>query len=502
MKLIEVLNYINRYHKEQEKLLHENKTQEAKTKISNTVDEIVSKKDVNEEWKNTGVNKKEFIDKIITLLSQAATLEEKELEETYDVNKIKTIYYLVHNSNKDMLNVINNIQERGITKSGEPGLLKKIQDMLFYTEGEYIENLNNFYKNIDGNPLDLSDIAKENDIRNNNDIIGKIAKVTNLPVDCVNKIAKIQGSEATNRSSFEVLLALVLRNCKLCKSKRGDIEVNNNGSKKYIEVKNCINSARLGNPGNDLNTVYAIFENAFNNLKIKLNNLFKNLKENVSNETNTNNVFSGNTQENQVNELDINTIIPEQNNLIKSINIDRLRKSNSAKSIDLILSEIANRFVQLLNNNSITLNDNISSQLKDIFVDCYSEIMCAPISNKKYKDILKGHIKNLISNIAFEKIRNGSGIIEDFESFRYFYTILFLKMYQMTSKFDYIFLFGETGLLTIPKDYIHSLDNKKVINLIKVVELPRTYGNPGRALSPAIKLDESSIENLDEIDEN
>lgn len=498
MKLIEVLNYINRYHKEQEKLLHENKTQEAKIKISNSVDEIVSKKDVNEEWKNIGINKKEFIDKIITILSQAATLEEKELEESYDVNKIKTIYYLIHNSNKDMLNVINNIQERGVTKSRESGLLKKIQDMLFYTEGEYIGELNNFYKNFNKNALDLSDIAKEDNFYYNDNIIEKIATETHLPINCVNKIAKIQGSEATNRGSFEVLLALVLRNCKLCKSKQGDIEVNNNGSKKYIEIKNCINSARLGNPGNDLNTVYAIFENAFNNLKIKLNDLIKNLKENVSNETSTNNVFSGNTQENQVNELDINTIIPEQNNLIKSINIDRLRKSNSAKSIDLILSEIANRLVQLLNNNSITLSDDISLELKNIFVECYSEIMCAPISNKKYKDILKNHIKKLIGNVTFEKIRNGSGIIEDFESFRYFYAILFLKMYQMASKFDYIFLFGETGLLTMHKNYIHSLNEENNNGLIKVIELPRTYGNPGRALSPVIKLDESSIGNLDE----
>lgn len=498
MKLIEVLNYINRYHKEQEKLLHENKTQEAKIKISNSVDEIVSKKDVNEEWKNIGINKKEFIDKIITILSQAATLEEKELEESYDVNKIKIIYYLIHNSNKDMLNVINNIQERGVTKLRESGLLKKIQDMLFYTEGEYIGELNNFYKNFNKNALDLSDIAKEDNFYYNDNIIEKIATETHLPINCVNKIAKIQGSEATNRGSFEVLLALVLRNCKLCKSKQGDIEVNNNGSKKYIEIKNCINSARLGNPGNDLNTVYAIFENAFNNLKIKLNDLIKNLKENVSNETSTNNVFSGNTQENQVNELDINTIIPEQNNLIKSINIDRLRKSNFAKSIDLILSEIANRLVQLLNNNSITLSDDISLELKNIFVECYSEIMCAPISNKKYKDILKNHIKKLIGNVTFEKIRNGSGIIEDFESFRYFYAILFLKMYQMASKFDYIFLFGETGLLTMHKNYIHSLNEENNNGLIKVIELPRTYGNPGRALSPAIKLDESSIGNLDE----
>ena len=90
--------------------------------------EVISRREVIDEWNGGGSDVSEFIEKIITLLSHVAALPKEEIEQTYNVQNLKTIYYLIHNSNLEMNRIIDGMKGSQIgqlTRFGKKGNVLK-----------------------------------------------------------------------------------------------------------------------------------------------------------------------------------------------------------------------------------------------------------------------------------------------------------------------------------------------------------------------------------------
>ena len=111
MKILEILNKIEKYKKT---LVNEstdnvaNKTKEALARSTATISdayqksktqakEILSKKEAKKDWQES-TDVKQYVEKIISLLSQIATLSKEECEQTINIERLEKIYYLIHNS--------------------------------------------------------------------------------------------------------------------------------------------------------------------------------------------------------------------------------------------------------------------------------------------------------------------------------------------------------------------------------------------------------------------
>ena len=127
-----------------------------KTGFNNAIDKTTtpektkdsfSHKQANAHWSQT-VDVKKYVDKIIFLLSKIAALSKDECEKTVDISRLKSIYYLIHNSipavnkNLEMLKMFN---IHGGEKGTNNDIYDKLQEYILYINPQSLEQLQNLY---------------------------------------------------------------------------------------------------------------------------------------------------------------------------------------------------------------------------------------------------------------------------------------------------------------------------------------------------------------------
>ena len=152
---------------------------------------VLSKRDASEEWEIAGSDISGYIDKIIHLLSVIGTKTKEELEEYYDVNKLKTIYYLIHNSNLELNAIADGMRKANVgympryhktQKDKKTGLAKQLKpeeqnvdlyhilmNYLYYEKGEYVHELSEFFQSAEK----TEDGVKNSKFLRLSDVVGK-----------------------------------------------------------------------------------------------------------------------------------------------------------------------------------------------------------------------------------------------------------------------------------------------------------------------------------------
>lgn len=269
MKILEILNKIAQHQKHLEKkgmLKEAAEIEETKNKLISYVNsEVLSKRDANEQWEVAGNDISSYIEKIISLLSVIGTKSREELEEYYDTNKLKTIYYLIHNSNLMLNGIAQGMRDSNIgylpryhsthkdKKTGLPKRLEKddeqntdlyhlLMSYLSYEKGQYVQELFNFFSPDKENKKKDRRISVDAILRDAvhyNDLYSVLN--VNLPKELLVDIAQMRGSAGITRGNFEFLFTLLFEGGKFGKlpvdangeENGGDIILNN----KAIEIK-------------------------------------------------------------------------------------------------------------------------------------------------------------------------------------------------------------------------------------------------------------------------
>ena len=178
MKIYNILKKLDeqkKYYESRGMLVEAATVEETKNHLTNYINtQVVSKKEVSQAWDGGGSNISDFIEKIITLLSQVATLPKEEIEQTYNVQNLKTIYYLIHNSNLEMNRIIDGMKgsqigqltrfgKKGNVLKGELGqnmdLYTELKSMLLYENGDWVKPLAEFYENFETRSIKLDTLA-------------------------------------------------------------------------------------------------------------------------------------------------------------------------------------------------------------------------------------------------------------------------------------------------------------------------------------------------------
>lgn len=236
------LNDLQGYDKEEQTNIitaHDN----IKTGFNTAIDKIntpdktkdsFSHKKANEHWSQTDDVKK-YVDKIIFLLSKIAALSKEECEKTVDISRLKSIYYLIHNSipavnkNLEMLKMFN---IHGGEKGTNNDIYDKLQEYILYINPQSLEQLQNLYDKIKRNEGISIDTYKSegNTIENFTQFI---STNTGLEERVIKDLRQIIGTRTPNRGQYELLLSLISNEGKMNVGKGGDVLIENVG----VEVK-------------------------------------------------------------------------------------------------------------------------------------------------------------------------------------------------------------------------------------------------------------------------
>ena len=147
-KLDEQKKYYESWGKINEATALENTTKKIKEHIDR---EILSKKEAKMAWANTDSDVSGYLDKIIQLVAQLSSLSKEEIEEDYDVEKIKKIYYLIHNTNRRLMKISDGFSSSAIDNLGKNSdLYRFLRDYIQFIKPESLSEFEAFYAK-DGN---------------------------------------------------------------------------------------------------------------------------------------------------------------------------------------------------------------------------------------------------------------------------------------------------------------------------------------------------------------
>lgn len=218
--------------------------------------EILSKKEAKKDWQET-VNVKQYVDKIISLLSQIATLSKKECEETIDIQRLEKIYYLIHNSipkvsqNLDMLKMFN------IDKNSKDNadIYKALQTYILFDNPSSLDALQSFYENRKaggGIPIE-SYLSAADDNGVIEQFFNFLVSSSGLDKKIVNDLRAMTGTRSNpSRGQYEVLLSILSKGGYMNKGHGGDVIIESeSGSPVGLEIKadNSIDGKSAGRLG-------------------------------------------------------------------------------------------------------------------------------------------------------------------------------------------------------------------------------------------------------------
>lgn len=477
---------------------------------------VLSKRDASEEWEIAGSDISGYIDKIIHLLSIIGTKTKEELEDYYDVNKLKTIYYLIHNSNLELNAIADGMRKANVgympryhktqkdKKTGQAKLLKPeeqnvdlyhiLMNYLSYEKGEYVHELSDFYQTYGTDSsrfLKLSDI--QSDFRFYDDIY-KVFEKTQLPKDLLKDIAQMRGSASITRGNFEFLFTLLFENGRFGTletsadgdENKGDIIIDNHA----IEVKVDTGSGggRIGGQ-KGFNSVEAVVSS----YQPVLSNFAKEVMEQIGSQ------------------------IPEDNNdlmmafesvvgpyLNGSIQLG-INQTTSYEGKYRLADEVLLSIVQGVYDVIGSPNPKQQQWLHDGIVKVYSSIWKALVPNAEVQNSMEKTIKLFLQGRSLNDMLQDGAIIApaEFDAFSQLMCLIELAEYANLEKFHYIFVIKtdkglNDGQMTV-------LSNQEIQNMAKAAtaskdaymalerthirfKLPQTYGAASRAIRPDISL--------------
>lgn len=550
MKIIEVLKNIKKY----QQLSENAETEKAKTALTSTADkyknqykdaEALSKDEVNEKWNNALASQgafENFINNTITLLSNLLTVPVNEVFETYDEHNLKTMFWLMHNSNYKLNAIIERMRQtnigklEGYTPGGNRKLQSKdgffdedgnfdantdlfdlIKSLFFYKNGEWVDAFYDFYDKQKFVTLtDLTSVTLEDNLF---DILSK----TGLPTECLIELASIQGSKTPNRGKFETLLVLLSQNGKFQAGKldtydsagnlyrnelNGDIIING----VPIEVKTNMGSGggRVGGQG------------GFNGIGGIRNSYLAGLKEFLTFYKNT---FHAELQANENDEINVDDeaknnmrkLLEDSNTKIaayEQCNDIALRPGTKYTFIDTIIGDICELIVRK-ENNIDNINPSLAEEIKNQIVNFYFSIWGSNAdesgSKKKGKSnaatgankAIRNLIQKAVQTTTIVNIAKTKRVIpeDNFYDFTQKACACMLGHYASIEDFEYMFIINtDPAKLKIPEAHMLVLEKSKLVGFIKdpgsiltsglyFSELPTTYGsNPARATRPMLAI--------------
>lgn len=468
--------------------------------------EVVSKKEVAKEWEGGGGNISEFIEKIITLLSQVATLPKDEIEQTYNVQNLKTIYYLIHNSNLEMNRIIDGMKSSSIGelaqygKSGKRSINDLLQNMdlyselrsiLLYENGDWVKPLVEFYDNFEARSIKIDSLVGD---AKRIDNLFEIFENTGLPMDCIKRLAATTGSQTPNRGRFETLFALLCKGGKfkikakdkykedgsaMTDPQSGDIIIANKGIE--LKVNAGSGGGRVGGQ-KGYNSVEAIKKAYQAQMKKFANYAMKNFGKQIP----KNNI--------QLSQQFAELVAPYTDGEIE-LSLD-LIKSSSVATIDSVIQKICQAIISVVGQ----LDPKSEIALKKEIGTFYKSIWCNSTVNDKVNKRIAKLIDNYLANRSITDIVNEGRVLaeSDYTGFTQQACAALFAYYAELEPFDYIFIVDtdeelkNAKMLTLSNAMVRKLGTASPEEIaasgLYFKELGQMYGSPARKVRPSIDI--------------
>ena len=507
MKIYNILKKLDeqkKYYESRGMLVEAATVEETKNHLTNYINtQVVSKKEVSKAWDGGGSNVSDFIEKIITLLSQVATLPKEEIEQTYNVQNLKTIYYLIHNSNLEMNRIIEGMKasqigqltrfgKKGNVLKGELGqnmdLYTELKSMLLYENGDWVKPLAEFYENFEARSIKLDTLA--GDIKRIDDLFS-VFESTGLPMECIKRIAATTGSQTPNRGRFETLFALLCKGGKFKVTAKtsgyddkesGDVIIANKGIE--LKVNAGAGGGRVGGQ-KGYNSVEAI-KKAYKTEMVKFaKNIIKTFGSQIPKDNSDLAV--------QFEQL-VGTYTT--GNLELSLDLTKGARGEGVKTIDEVISNICNAIISVIG----TPDPKTEIAVKKAALDFYKSIWC----NSTVEDKVNSGIAKLIDDYTANRsitdfAKEGRVLAEaDYTGFTQQACAKLFAYYAILEPFDYIFIINSdknlenAKMLVLSNDMVRRLGNASAEEIaatgLYFKELGQMYGAPARKVRPSIDI--------------
>lgn len=515
MKIYNILKKLDeqkKYYESRGMFVEAATVEETKNHLTNYINtQVVSKKEVAQAWEGGGTNISDFIEKIITLLSQVAALPKDEIEQTYNVQNLKTIYYLIHNSNLEMNRIIDGMKGSSIgelaryTDKGNRSINDLAQNMDLYTElksillyenGDWVKPLADFYDNFEARSIKIDSLAGD---AKRIDNLFEIFESTGLPIECIKRLAATTGSQTPNRGRFETLFALLCKGGKFkIKAKdtyredgtamtdleSGDIIIANKGIE--LKVNAGSGSGRVGGQ-KGFTAVESIRKSYQNQMKNFANFAFKNF---------ANQIPKDNIELNQQFEQIVGRYKDGKIQLSIDLNKKISSKSKGVEYIDTCIQSICSAILGVINQTDPKTEGLIKKEISNF----YKSIWCNSTPSDKVNNKIGVLIDSYIANRSVSDIVNEGRVISQNEYFGFTQqacAILF-AYYAELEPFDYIFIIAadkdlkNAKMLSLSNAMVKKLGNATPEEIaatgLQFKELGQMYGDPARKVRPSIDI--------------
>jgi hypothetical protein len=510
MKIYNILKKLDeqkKYYESRGMLVEAATVEETKNHLTNYINtQVVSKKEVAQAWEGGGTNISDFIEKIITLLSQVAALPKEEIEQTYNVQNLKTIYYLIHNSNLEMNRIIDGMKGSSIgelAKYGKSGrrstndllqnmdLYSELKSILLYENGDWVKPLAEFYDNFEARSIKIDSLVGD---AKRIDNLFEIFESTGLPMDCIKRLAATTGSQTPNRGRFETLFALLCKGGKFkIKAKdsykadgsamtdleSGDIIIANKGIE--LKVNAGSGGGRVGGQ-KGYNSVEAIKKAYQSQMKKFANYAMKNFGKQIPED----NI--------QLSQEFAELVAPFTDGKIE-LSLD-LTKESSAPTIDSVIQKICQAIISVVGQpdpkSEIALKKEVGA--------FYKSIWCNSTVNDKVNGRIAKLIDNYLINRSITDIVNEGRVLaeSDYIGFTQQACAALFAYYAELEPFDYIFIVNtdkdlkNAKMLTLSNAMVKKLGSASPEEIaatgLYFKELGQMYGAPARKVRPSIDI--------------
>lgn len=510
MKIYNILKKLDeqkKFYESRGMLVEAATVEETKNHLTNYINtQVVSKKEVAQAWDGGGTNISDFIEKIITLLSQVAALPKEEIEQTYNVQNLKTIYYLIHNSNLEMNRIIEGMKSSSIgelAKYGKSGrrstndllqnmdLYSELKSILLYENGDWVKPLAEFYDNFEARSIKIDSLVGD---AKRIDNLFEIFESTGLPMDCIKRLAATTGSQTPNRGRFETLFALLCKGGKFkIKAKdtyredgsamtdleSGDIIIANKGIE--LKVNAGSGGGRVGGQ-KGYNSVEAIKKAYQSQMKKFANYAMKNFGKQIPED----NI--------QLSQQFAELVAPFTDGKIE-LSLDLIKKS-SAHTIDSVIQKICQAIISVVGQpdpkSEIALKKEVGA--------FYKSIWCNSTVNDKVNGRIAKLIDGYLTNRSITDIVNEGRVLaeSDYIGFTQQACAALFAYYAELEPFDYIFIINtdenlkNAKMLTLSNAMVKKLGTASPEEIaatgLQFKELGQMYGSPARKVRPSIDI--------------
>lgn len=512
MKIFDILNKLEEqknFYSSKGLLAEASALETTAKKIKDHIDkEILSKKEAKLAWANTDSDVSGYLDKIIQLVAQLSSLSKEEIEEDYDVEKIKKIYYLIHNTNRRLMKVANGFNSSAIDNLGKNSdLYRFLRDYIQFINPESLSEFEAFYADKNNNKyinkisIDsfMAAAAEKKMIPNFTQWLHEKVNKT-ISVSTLEELAAFKGGgKGPNRGNYEMLLGLLAQDGSPSSGKGGDLKFGNYGVE--LKASSTRGVGGFGKIGGQQTTFVKdpapIISNVQNAMKkffeTAISYVPKNLRSN-------NNIVAliekyGNASELQ---FSVDATWNANTNGLGS------KEGWSAQTIDSAVITILQTISDVLG------EDEKAVSLKTKLIQDYPEMVKVLLEQiwsmwnpSKSRGIVRELINNYLNpsltsvlageNAMDHKMKINSKqtykvntLLTNYNLFKKAIAFTLLKIYSDSEKFDFIFLINSSDggrCFVLSKETIaeelESLKNGKDIMPDVSYSTPATFGNPG-----------------------